>query len=55
MVLAIKGRTAVDELNDAGAVLRRIGARSAEVVHAGQGKVVPATTVVRFFARRGRA
>jgi 16S rRNA (guanine527-N7)-methyltransferase len=55
MVLAIKGRTAVDELKDAGPVLRRIGARSAEVVHAGQGKVVPATTVVRFFARRGRA
>ncbi len=32
-------------------VLRRIGARGAEVVRAGQGKVVPATTVVRFFAR----
>ena len=55
MVLAIKGRTAVDELRDAGPVLRRIGARSAEVVRAGQGKVVPATTVVRFFARTGRA
>jgi 16S rRNA (guanine527-N7)-methyltransferase len=51
MVLAIKGRTAAQELADAGPVLRRIGARSAEVVHAGQGKVVPATTVVRFFAR----
>jgi 16S rRNA (guanine527-N7)-methyltransferase len=55
MVLAIKGRTAVDELKDAGPVLRRIGARSAEVVRVGQGKVVPATTVVRFFAGRGRA
>ena len=55
MVLAIKGRTAVDELRDAGPVLRRLGARSAEVVRAGQGKVVPATTVVRFFARTGRA
>ncbi|MGH3149129.1 MAG: 16S rRNA (guanine(527)-N(7))-methyltransferase RsmG [Streptosporangiaceae bacterium] len=55
MVLAIKGRSAVEELKEAGPVLRRIGARSAEVVHAGQGKVVPATTVVRFFARRGRA
>ena len=32
-------------------VLRRIGVRSAEIVRAGQGKVVPATTVVRFFAR----
>ena len=51
MVLAIKGRTAVQELTDAEPVLRRIGARSAEVVQAGRGKVVPATTVVRFFAR----
>jgi 16S rRNA (guanine527-N7)-methyltransferase len=51
MVLAIKGRTAVQELAGAEPVLRRIGARSAEVVQAGHGKVVPATTVVRFFAR----
>ncbi len=51
MVLAIKGRTAVQELTDAEPVLRRIGARSAEVAQAGHGKVVPATTVVRFFAR----
>ena len=55
MVLAIKGRTAQEELAGAGPVLRRIGARDAQVVRAGQGKVVPATTVVRFFARRGRA
>jgi 16S rRNA (guanine527-N7)-methyltransferase len=51
MVLAIKGRTAADELRKARPVLRRIGARGAEVVWAGQGKVDPATTVVRFFAR----
>jgi 16S rRNA (guanine527-N7)-methyltransferase len=51
MVLAIKGRTAAVELKKARPVLRRIGGRSAEVVRAGQGKVVPATTVVRFFAR----
>jgi len=51
MVLAIKGRTAADELKKARPVLRRIGARGAEVVRAGQGKVDPATTVVRFFAR----
>jgi len=51
MVLAMKGRTAARELADARPVLRRIGARGAEVVRAGQGKVVPATTVVRFFAR----
>jgi 16S rRNA (guanine527-N7)-methyltransferase len=50
MVLAIKGRTAADELRKARPVLRRIGARGAEVVRAGQGKVDPATTVVRFFA-----
>ena len=51
MVLAIKGRAAAEELKKARPVLRRIGARSAEVVRAGQGKVIPATTVVRFFAR----
>jgi len=50
MVLAIKGQTAADELKKARPVLRRIGARGAEVVRAGQGKVDPATTVVRFFA-----
>jgi 16S rRNA (guanine527-N7)-methyltransferase len=50
-VLAIKGRTASDELTAAAPILRRIGARSAEVVRAGQGKVIPATTVVRFIAR----
>jgi 16S rRNA (guanine527-N7)-methyltransferase len=51
MVLAIKGRTAADELKNARPALRRVGARGAEVVRAGQGKVIPATTVVRFFAR----
>ena len=51
MILAIKGRTAAEELKAAGPVLRRIGARDARVVRAGQGKVDPATTVVRFFAR----
>jgi 16S rRNA (guanine527-N7)-methyltransferase len=51
MVLAIKGSTAGEELKDAEPVLRRFGAHGAEVVRAGQGKVVPATTVVRFFAQ----
>jgi 16S rRNA (guanine527-N7)-methyltransferase len=51
MILAIKGHNAADELKAAEPVLRRIGARGAEVVRAGQGKVNPATTVVRFFAR----
>jgi 16S rRNA (guanine527-N7)-methyltransferase len=51
MILAIKGRTAAEELRAAEPVLRRIGARGAQVVRAGHGKVIPATTVVRFFAR----
>ena len=51
LVLAIKGQTADAELRKARPVLRRIGARGAKVVRAGQGKVDPATTVVRFFAR----
>ncbi len=50
MVLAVKGRTAAEELRAAQPVLRRIGARDAQVVWAGHGKVIPATTVVRFFA-----
>lgn len=50
LVLAIKGQTAEAELRKARPVLRRIGARGAKVVRAGQGKVDPATTVVRFFA-----
>ncbi len=50
MVLAIKGRTAEQELRRAGPALRRLGARNAEVVRARRGKVFPATTVVRFFA-----
>jgi 16S rRNA (guanine527-N7)-methyltransferase len=51
MVLAIKGSGAVDELRRAQPALRRLGARSAEVLTIGHGKVNPATTVVRFFAR----
>jgi 16S rRNA (guanine527-N7)-methyltransferase len=50
LVLAIQGQTADAELRKARPVLRRIGARGAKVVRAGQGKVDPATTVVRFFA-----
>jgi 16S rRNA (guanine527-N7)-methyltransferase len=51
MVLAIKGSGAVDELRRAQPALRRVGARSAEVLSIGHGKVNPAATVVRFFAR----
>jgi 16S rRNA (guanine527-N7)-methyltransferase len=49
--LAIKGNGAADELAAAKPALRRIGARGAEVLRVGHGKVSPATTVVRFFAR----
>jgi 16S rRNA (guanine527-N7)-methyltransferase len=51
MVLAIKGSGAAEELSTAQPALRRIGARGAEVLRAGHGRVSPATTVVRFFAR----
>jgi 16S rRNA (guanine527-N7)-methyltransferase len=51
MVLAIKGSGAADELKKAQPVLRRLGARSTEVLRVGHGKVSPATAVVRFFAR----
>ncbi|MBV9451064.1 MAG: 16S rRNA (guanine(527)-N(7))-methyltransferase RsmG [Streptosporangiaceae bacterium] len=50
-VLAIKGRSAEEELTRARSALRRVGARRAEVLRVGQGKVSPATTVVRFLAR----
>ena len=50
-VLAIKGSAAADELATAKPALRRIAARGAEVLRVGHGKVSPATTVVRFFAR----
>lgn len=50
-VLAIKGSSAADELSRAKLVLRRTGARGAEVLRVGHGKVDPATSVVRFFAR----
>ena len=47
-ILAIKGRDAEAELEQAGPVLRRLGVRSADVVKAGQGIVEPPATVVRI-------
>jgi 16S rRNA (guanine527-N7)-methyltransferase len=47
-VLAIKGRDAATELEQAGPVLRGLGVRSADVVRAGQGIVEPPATVVRI-------
>ncbi len=47
-VLAIKGAGADDELSRARPVLARLGARDADVIRIGGGKVDPAATVVRF-------
>jgi 16S rRNA (guanine527-N7)-methyltransferase len=47
-ILAIKGRDAAAELEQAGPVLRSLGVRSADVVQAGQGIVEPPATVVRI-------
>jgi 16S rRNA (guanine527-N7)-methyltransferase len=46
-LLAIKGQSAEAEIAAAGPVLARLGAQSAEVLQAGQGRVVIATTIVR--------
>jgi 16S rRNA (guanine527-N7)-methyltransferase len=46
-LLAIKGQSAEEELTAARPVLSRIGVRSAEVLRAGEGRVISATTVVR--------
>ncbi len=46
-LLAIKGQSAAEELAAAKPVLSRLGVRSAEVLQAGHGRVVPTTTVVR--------
>jgi 16S rRNA (guanine527-N7)-methyltransferase len=46
-LLAIKGQSAEADLAAAGPVLARLGVRSAEVLQAGHGRVVTATTVVR--------
>jgi 16S rRNA (guanine527-N7)-methyltransferase len=46
-LLAIKGQSAAAELEAAGPVLSGLGVRSAEVLQAGHGRVVSATTIVR--------
>src|SRR6201994_357959 len=46
-LLAIKGQSAEEEIVAAGPVLSRLGARSAEVLQVGQGRVIIATTIVR--------
>ena len=49
-VLAIKGANASQEVAAARPALKRLGVRSVDVVRAGDGKVDPATTVVRLIA-----
>jgi 16S rRNA (guanine527-N7)-methyltransferase len=46
-LLAIKGQSAEEEIVAARPVLSRLGVRSTEVLQAGHGRVVSATTVVR--------
>lgn len=53
-ILAIKGQAAEEEMAAARPVLSRLGARSAEVLMAGQGRVISATTVVRVVIGHGR-
>lgn len=54
-LLAIKGQNAEAELSGSNDVLRRLGARSAEVLRVGHDRVDPATTVVRVVTgTRGR-
>jgi len=54
-LLAIKGQSAAAELAAAEPALSRLGVQSAEVLEAGHGRVVSATTVVRVvMGRHGR-
>jgi 16S rRNA (guanine527-N7)-methyltransferase len=46
-LIAIKGQSAAEELAAARPALARLGVRSAEVLRAGDGRVVSATTIVR--------
>jgi 16S rRNA (guanine527-N7)-methyltransferase len=46
-LLAIKGQSAAEEIAAAQGVLSQLGVRSAEVLQAGHGRVIFATTVVR--------
>lgn len=46
-LLALKGRTAAEEIESSRAVLERLGITSIEIVECGEGVVDPPTTVVR--------
>lgn len=49
-VLAMKGERASEELQDASALLQRLGVGDARIVEAGRGRVEPPVVVVRFTA-----
>jgi 16S rRNA (guanine527-N7)-methyltransferase len=49
-VLALKGEQAAAEAQAAGPELRRLGVSDVTVLHAGEGRISPATTVVRLVA-----
>ncbi len=53
LVLAMKGAAAAQEVARAGRALQRLGARDVAVVQAGNGRVSPPATVVRFTAGLG--
>jgi 16S rRNA (guanine527-N7)-methyltransferase len=50
LILAIKGASAAQELDQARPVLRRLGTTGAELVTAGRGRISPPATVIRFTA-----
>jgi len=52
-ILALKGDRAKEELQQAQSVLRRLGARHAEILRVGHGRVEPGTVVVRIVAGDG--
>jgi 16S rRNA (guanine527-N7)-methyltransferase len=52
-LLAIKGARAAQEVAAAAELLRSLGVREVDVLRAGEGKVVPAATVVRLTAPPG--
>lgn len=49
-LIAMKGERAAEELAEAGPQLRAMGARAAELITVGQGRVDPPTTLVRVVA-----
>ncbi|WP_407921558.1 16S rRNA (guanine(527)-N(7))-methyltransferase RsmG [Actinomadura soli] len=54
-LLALKGERAAAELDEAEPVLKRLGARSTELLQVGRGMVDSPTTLVRVVAGRGEA